>query len=235
MKIQAVFFDFMGTLARFVPEQEDLLVAAAAAHGLALTQTAARRGFAAVAEWWNLQLARKPLHNRTPAERDALYMAFDQRVLEGAGIVLSPEDAFEVFREVLARSGSSELALYEDALPCIHELAARGMTTGVVSNMGRELPETLEQLGVSVAAGLVVSSGEVGFSKPDAQIFQIAAARAGVAPAAVLYVGDQYQNDVVGARGAGTAAVLLDRYGLQSERLDCVRIASLDEVAGRLA
>ena len=61
------------------------------------------------------------------------------------------------------------------------------------------------------------------------------AARAGVAPEAVLYVGDQYQNDVVGARGAGTAAVLLDRYGLQSERLDCVRIASLDEVADHLA
>ena len=161
-------------------------------------------------------------------------MAFDQRVLEGAGIVLSPEDAFEVFREVLARSGSSELALYEDALPCIHGLAARGMTTGVVSNMGRELPQTLEQLGVSVAAGLVVSSGEVGFSKPDAQIFQIAAARAGVAPEAVLYVGDQYQNDVMGARRAGTAAVLLDRYGLQSERLDCVRITSLGEVADHL-
>ena len=47
MAIEAVFFDFMGTLARFVPEQEQLLSQAAGIHGVLMPPTAAHRGFAA--------------------------------------------------------------------------------------------------------------------------------------------------------------------------------------------
>jgi len=43
-------------------------------------------------------------------------------------------------------------------------------------------------------------------------------------------VGDQYQIDVVGARGVGITPVLIDRYNLNPDVSDCVRIASLSEL-----
>jgi len=46
-----------------------------------------------------------------------------------------------------------------------------------------------------------------------------------------MYVGDLYDSDVVGARAAGMVPVLLDRYGLFERYDDCLRIASLSELA----
>ena len=40
-----------------------------------------------------------------------------------------------------------------------------------------------------------------------------ACAGLGVPPQEVLYVGDEHETDVLGARGAGLSAVLLDRFG----------------------
>ena len=53
----------------------------------------------------------------------------------------------------------------------------------------------------------------MGFEKPDPRIFQAALEPLGIAPEGVLYVGDIYEVDVVGARRAGMDVVLLDPAG----------------------
>ena len=53
----------------------------------------------------------------------------------------------------------------------------------------------------------------VGAPKPDPRAFLAACAGLGEPPDAVLYVGDEPETDVLGARSAGLSAVLLDRYG----------------------
>jgi putative hydrolase of the HAD superfamily len=50
----------------------------------------------------------------------------------------------------------------------------------------------------------------VGVEKPDARIFQLALQQAGLGAGEAVYVGDLYSIDVLGARGAGLTAVLLD-------------------------
>ncbi len=47
-------------------------------------------------------------------------------------------------------------------------------------------------------------------------------------------MGDQYNSDVIGARGAGLKAVFLDRHDLSPEITDCPRIKSLAEITGHL-
>lgn len=58
-----------------------------------------------------------------------------------------------------------------------------------------------------------VHAAGVGVAKPHPDIFREAAARAGVAPADVLHVGDDPAMDVVGARRAGMAAVWINADG----------------------
>jgi len=76
----------------------------------------------------------------------------------------------------------------------------------------------------------VATSGEVGVDKPEPPIFLAALERAGIDASEAVYVGDQYDTDVVGARGVGIKPILIDRYDLLPGVSDCPRIHSLTEV-----
>ncbi len=49
----------------------------------------------------------------------------------------------------------------------------------------------------------IVVGGDIGFYKPDERAFAALLARLGASPAEVLFVGDSYDADVVGAHNAG--------------------------------
>ena len=57
-----------------------------------------------------------------------------------------------------------------------------------------------------------------------------ALARAGTEASETVYVGDQYQIDVVGARRVGITPVLIDRDDISPQVSDCPRIRSLAEL-----
>ena len=102
--------------------------------------------------------------------------------------------------------------------PALDRLKKAGIALGVVSNSDGRVEAALQDVALRDYFGVVVDSKLVGFEKPDPRIFQPALAALGVAPAEALYVGDLYEVDVVGARAAGMAAVLLDPAGLHASR-----------------
>ncbi len=73
------------------------------------------------------------------------------------------------------------------------------------------------------------------FNKPQPEIFHEALRQAGVQASEAIYVGDQYQIDVVGANKAGMKGVLLDRGDYLEETADCPRIQSLTQVVEHLS
>ncbi len=77
----------------------------------------------------------------------------------------------------------------------------------------------------------MVTSEEAGADKPKPEIFLKALEKAGVDASEAVHVGDQYDLDVVGARGVGISPILIDRYDLYPEVDDCPRIRSLTELA----
>lgn len=228
--IQGVVFDVIGTLARFVPEQEALLSQAAAIHGLLLPPTAARRGLAAGGAWWQQQMALGPLERRSETERHDLYQGFDAAVMTAAGFDLEPRVTSAIFATLLELGNSSHLEVYDDVAPALEALKAAGYPLGVISNMDATLQVTLESLDLAGYFGLVLSSQEAGFAKPDPRIFLLAAERMGIAAAALAYVGDQPEIDVRGALSAGLQPVLVDREQAFPETQDCWRIATLTEL-----
>ena len=106
---------------------------------------------------------------------------------------------------------TANYALFEDVPPVLERLGAAGLTLGVVSNFEEWLERLLEELGVRSAFAVRVISGVEGFEKPDPRIFELAMARAGVAPAASVYVGDNPELDVAPALALGMFPVLIDR------------------------
>lgn len=91
-------------------------------------------------------------------------------------------------------------------------LREQGYRLGVISNADGRVPGLLAEVGLAEHFEFVIDSEVVGVSKPDPRIFHMATDRMRLPPERCLYVGDLYAVDVVGARGAGLSALLLDPF-----------------------
>jgi putative hydrolase of the HAD superfamily len=77
----------------------------------------------------------------------------------------------------------------------------------VTNNLLEEQQDKLEYCGLARFIDVLVASEDVGVSKPDRGIFDIALGRAGVDAPDTVMVGDSWANDVAGARAAGIRAI----------------------------
>ena len=106
-----------------------------------------------------------------------------------------------------------------------------GLPVVVISNSDGSAEDIVHRQGLRELVRGVVDSHVIGIEKPDRRIFDHALSLVGAAPGEVLHVGDIYDVDVVGARGAGLHAMLIDPYGDWPD-VDCARIASIAELPG---
>lgn len=113
---------------------------------------------------------------------------------------------------------------FPDVEPAVRLARDAGVRVGVLSNFSYLLPLILEDLGLLRLFDVVVYSAEVGVEKPDPVIFAEAVRRAGVAPSRAAHIGDNYDEDVIGARAGNLTPVLLDRTGCS--RADDVPVAT---------
>jgi putative hydrolase of the HAD superfamily len=103
----------------------------------------------------------------------------------------------------------------------------------VVSNANGTVRAKLGRLGLAGFFDVILDSQEEGVEKPDPRLFERALVRSGAARDDTLHAGDLYEVDVVGARAAGIAPVLVDRGNLYPDA-DCPRVATLVALADRL-
>jgi putative hydrolase of the HAD superfamily len=97
-----------------------------------------------------------------------------------------------------------------DVIPTLIVLRDNGLKIGIVSN-GRSVKqwEKIIRLGLQHFFHTVVISEEVGFEKPDTEIFKVALKKLNVKPDEALYVGDTLETDVLGANKSGVVSVRL--------------------------
>ena len=153
-------------------------------------------------------------------------------LLDAAGLAASERDA--VVRELEAEHARENLwrRVAPGAIAALAALRARDLRLAVVSNADGRVEAMLRGMGLSEHLELVVDSHYEGIEKPDPEIFLRAADRLGVRVERACYVGDIHAIDVLGARRAGLAPVLIDAVGIYTG-LDCPTIRHLDElVAG---
>jgi HAD superfamily hydrolase (TIGR01509 family) len=134
---------------------------------------------------------------------------------------------------VLHRERHLWCSVKERTRESLMRLRRAGLRLGVVSNSDGRAEQALEEAGLRDCFDVVIDSGLVGVEKPDPRIFQTALDALGVAPEEALYVGDLYEIDVVGARGAGMDAVLLGPEGAESPD-DCRTVGSIEDLVNDL-
>lgn len=101
--------------------------------------------------------------------------------------------------------------VFDDAVPLLTELRARGIKTGVITNGPSALQHTkMDNSGLLPYLDILVVSGDLEFAKPDARIFKYTADKLGLSCGDCMYVGDHPVNDIEGALSAGMCALRMN-------------------------
>lgn len=105
---------------------------------------------------------------------------------------------------------TDQLVAFEDTLPVLAALRARGIRIVVLSNVGMDIRAGLRRVGLADAIDGLVLSYEVGVVKPQPEIFRIALDLLAVPAGQALMVGDSWQDDGAAA-AVGIRTLILPR------------------------
>ncbi|MGE0133539.1 MAG: HAD family hydrolase [Dehalococcoidia bacterium] len=231
-RIEAVLFDFDGTLGTYRSHLGEY-IAAAAEYGVTVTAEALA---ATLEDAWREWQTPEGVDHAASSASEARYNAEVRSRLHVAR--LAAAGATGDLEAIAARICELECApaafeVYADTPPALARLKAAGLRTVIVSNHVWRLPEVVEALGLGPLVDVVVTSARAGYRKPHPAIYRIALEATGCASGAALFVGDSPSHDIEGPRAAGMQAVLIDRKG-RYPHLDGIDTLADLEVPGLL-
>lgn len=230
--ITHVFFDLYQTLIGYDPPREEWESRVLDELGIKASPDRFRRAFTVADEYFYTENAKKPLSRRDSQEVNAVYARHQSIVLKEGGIEPLPD----LVRSVLLRwkDFKFKTVLFDDVMPALTELRRRDVSAGLVSNVDKDIQPMLDELGLSSFLNTVVTSRETGFTKPNPEIFAEALRQADAGAEKSLFVGDQYQIDVLGSNAVGMKGILIARGGFADAPEECPRITSLPQLVNWL-
>jgi putative hydrolase of the HAD superfamily len=232
--IRAVFFDWYSTLANIDKSRAEQYIKMFREMGIEIPPEKAMRGLLRADQYLTGEERRLPFAQRSHEERAEMYIAYPKMILDEAGKGGEEEVAIKVrdsMRELRREPRPAATpVLFDDVFPTVKALKERGILLGVISNASRELSVSCQQAGLTPYLDVLLTSQEAGARKPEPLIFLYALRKANVPAEETIFIGDQYDADVIGARSAGIRPVLIDRYDLYPGINDCQRIRNLNEI-----
>lgn len=99
--------------------------------------------------------------------------------------------------------------LIADVPDCLRTLRRSGLRFGISGNTSEDTERVLAHAGL--AADFIASAGRWKVAKPNPEFFRRVIEAAGVESAAIAYVGDRLDNDVLPAQRAGMTGVFVRR------------------------
>lgn len=225
--VQAIFFDFDGTLVFHEPDSFDVISAFCTEIGQSLSPEAEHQGRRTRHEYFVDPIIRDQLDTFSPEE---FWRHFNRHLLHALGIKGNLDQLAE---QITTRFENMQLTYTCPPAGChtLAELRARGYQLGLITNRENvdRFYELLDQMDMRSYFEMTLASGEVGISKPQPGIFAAALARAGAKAELSLYIGDNYWADVIGARRAGVTPILFDPHLLFPEA-DCLILERIDDL-----
>ena len=99
---------------------------------------------------------------------------------------------------------------YEDTIPVLDALREQGITTAIISNIAIDVNEIMARIGIANCVDYVFTSAQLGYVKPNPEIFLAVSEAIGIGPADLLMVGDNALDDG-GAGAVGIRTLILPR------------------------
>jgi putative hydrolase of the HAD superfamily len=226
--IKALLFDFFNTLSHYEPPREQMYIDVCEKHGIHLETIKLYRSLPYADAIYRDENQKSRVTDRPEKEQMAFFITYIKVALKGAGVEIDDAIAMEILHKM--KTIKWEFRLFDDVLPTFKQVRERKLITGLISNIGQEADKTFNDIGLKQYLDFHVTSFETGHDKPDPEIFLAALEKAAVKADEALYVGDNYEQDIIGAQGVGMRAILIDRNDWFIKITDCPRIKNLSEV-----
>ena len=205
--IQAILFDFFGTLVEYSASRVEQ--GYYATHALLLNDGVDVSYTAFLAAWSGAFDDLDRWSRRTGLEY-SMEQATQQFIERVCPHPLSQELSTSLEMSYL-REWSAAIRFIPGVPELVEDLAVR-FRLGVVTNTHHAsfIHTQLRAIGIARHMAVVVTSIEHGRPKPHPSIFRSALERLDCDAAAALFVGDSYEADYLGAKGVGVQALLID-------------------------
>ena len=229
--IKAIFFDLDGTLRHSIPSGGEVFTDYVKTLGLAVDEESNLRAMRWEHFYWANSVDLRNDMLAHSAETENFWIEYSRRRLLALGA--SSEWAAEFAPRISIHMGEvykPDSIVPQDVRRTLPQLKEAGYILGVISNRDKPFPDLLQDHGIGEFFDFSLAAGEVRIWKPDAGIFEHGLQRVNLSASEVIYVGDNYYADVLGARGAGLQPVLYDPLGIFPDP-DCVTIKSFDELS----
>lgn len=144
-------------------------------------------------------------------------VTFDQQRIERikelfrySNIKLTDEDAMIKFKKYLNNYEDSWKP-YDDVIPCLKHLS-RKYGLGIISNGDlKQQSLKLEKMNIKQYFTDITTAGEVGISKPNIKLFNIACNKVNKEPQECYYIGNDLQTDIIPCIEVGMNGIWLNR------------------------
>lgn len=206
-KIQAVLFDFGGTLFDYeivAPGERECIVELAGWAGATGEPRDILRAYRGALKRVFYDYLPRPYYLHRDLFHDVL-----QAMARELGLSFT-EEQFARYRQSQWQRRARDFTLREGVIDTLSTLRARGCHLGIVSNIDNDhLEHMIELSGLQSHFDSILSSEHAQSCKPDSRIFAEALRRADSPPEATFFVGDSLQQDIPGANRAGMQSVLI--------------------------
>ena len=156
-------------------------------------------------------------HPIKPSAIESMWAASERRLMDDLGL----HTDLEKLRRVADGRFAANTELFPETVEVLTELRTMGMKMAMVSN-GVNQAQRAERLCIDEYFDSILGSLHVGFAKPDSEIFRLALSALGIRPEEAIMVGDNWEADVVGARGVGIRGIHLTRDIVDSPDSDAI-------------
>jgi putative hydrolase of the HAD superfamily len=200
--VRAVFFDAVGTLIHPEPSAAESYHRAGSRHGSRLDPKEVHRRFATAFR------AEETLAGHAHRTDEAREVQRWRRIV--SAVLDDVSDLDDCFRDLYEHFARADAWRCEPgAGEVLAKLRESGLVVGVASNFDHRLRGVLAGLTELGRLDHLAISSEVGWKKPAPQFFATLCSRTNLKPHQILVVGDDFDNDIQGARDSGMHALLV--------------------------
>jgi len=144
------------------------------------------------------------------------HLSFDQQkvkriteIFKAADIAITETEATALFEFYLA-SFKANWKPFDDVIPCLEILKENRL--GVLTNGdAKQQRQKLEKLGIAKYFEWVITSGDIGFAKPDLRFFEIACKKTNTSPNECLFISDDLEVDILPCQKMNMRGIWLNR------------------------
>lgn len=128
--------------------------------------------------------------------------------------------------EQWAKESGTTVYLFDDVIETLDYLKGR-YKLAILSNGNTESQRRkLENINLYDYMDYTLVSQEFGYHKPDIRIFQFVAQKLNESPQHCLYIGDNYDIDIIGSMNAGMQSIFVNRFNRKDSE-----VATIEQLA----